>query len=148
MRKFKFLLALPLCAMLLFTPATSITAGAVTVDINDNYDAGLLGEESNSGGNQGDEQTPANDNANAAASEPAGATNAADAANAASTVQTVTPATPTTPTDTATTTDQTNDLPRTGDDDRITMTFIGMLASFSVFLLALMSGKKIGKTRD
>ncbi|WP_029321831.1 hypothetical protein [Butyrivibrio sp. AE3004] len=149
MGKTKYLLVIPMCCMLMLTPASSMEALAVTVDINDNYDAGLIGEELDSGntdnsGNNTAEggsgaQTPATPATSTTPATPATATAnnvASTNNNATEAVSTVTP---------AETTAETNDLPRTGDDNRITITFIAMLASFSVFLTALLSGKRIGK---
>lgn len=133
------LLIIPVCCMLILTPVSAIRADAVTVDINDNYDAGLIEQENDGNGN--DEGVAASSASSSAASS--------GASTAASTQGTSTAATAASSTDSATpiatTTAATTDLPKTGDDNRIMITFIAMLASFSVFLTVLVGGRHFGK---
>ena len=127
MKMKKMIVVIPMCCMLMTSPLSVIRAEAVTVDINDNYDAGLLQEEPSGGSGN-------NDEGSAEASTTAATTTTPSAATTASSETTVTPVS-TTPATTTTT-----DLPKTGDDDRIILTFVAMLASFSVFLTALVWG--------
>ncbi|WP_408070883.1 hypothetical protein [Butyrivibrio sp. JL13D10] len=160
MKSMKMLLVLPICCMLVATPVSTIRAEAVTVDIKDNYDAGLLKEESDSknvdytqegsaadaasstsgttpSSTAGSSASRAPTTAASTAANNASSTNtaAATASSEASTGTTITPTTAST----------TTDLPRTGDDDRIMYTFIAMLASFSVFLTLILAKGRIGK---
>ena len=126
--------------MLLLTPVSGIRAGAVTVDINDNYDAGLITQEND--GNGADEGV-----ATSTASSSASSSGASTQGTSTQGASTTTPAaaTETSTTTPVATTTATTDLPKTGDDNRIMLTFIAMLASFSVFLTVLVCGKHIGK---
>ena len=132
--------------MLVFAPVSGIHAGAVTVDINDNYDAGLIKQEND--GNGADEGIAAS-SASSSASSASSSASSSGASNQGTSTATPTAASSTAsttaPETTTTTTTTTTDLPKTGDDNRLMITFIAMLASFSVFLTALVGGKHIGK---
>jgi LPXTG-motif cell wall-anchored protein len=155
MKKIKMLIVIPMCCMLMMTPVSAIKAGAVTVDIKDNYNAGLLQEESDSKNvdytMEGSAADAASSTSSSSASSSASSSSAASksssaassASNTASSAASSAASTGTTVTPVSTT--QTTDLPKTGDDDRILITFIGMLASFSIFLTALVAGKGFGK---
>ena len=120
--------------MLLLTPATGVRVSAVTVDINDNYDAGLIQQEND--GNGKDEGIAASSASSSASS---------GASNQGTSTATPTAASSTASTTPAVTTTTTTDLPKTGDDNRVMITFIAMLASFSVFMTALVGGRHFGK---
>ena len=134
------LLIIPVCCMLLFTPVSGIRAGAVTVDINDNYDAGLITQENDGNGkDEGMDITSASSSASSSGASTQGtSTQGTSATTPAASTETAS----TTP---VVTTTSTTDLPKTGDDNRIMLTFIAMLASFSVFLTALVCGRHFGK---
>ncbi|WP_022760568.1 MULTISPECIES: hypothetical protein [unclassified Butyrivibrio] len=150
MKKIRVLTIIPICLMLMLTPVSGIRAGAVTVDIKDNYDAGLLGEERDGNGKDEDEDAASTASSSTAANSASKASSAASntassTAPAATTPTTTTPAATDVAANTASTaaTTTTTDLPKTGDDNRIMITFIAMLASFSVFLTALLTGKHL-----
>ncbi|WP_026527840.1 hypothetical protein [Butyrivibrio sp. VCD2006] len=150
MKKLRLLPAIPICCMLLLTPVSSIRAEAVTVDINDNYDAGLLKQE-NDGNGPDILIDDGSSSASSSASSTANAANSVSSAAATTASSTAAPAVASSTTDVAAATTAstvettTTDLPRTGDDNRILITFIAMLASFAVFLTALISGDHFGK---
>lgn len=151
MKRRKLLYVIPVCMMLLTSPVSSIRTEAVTVDIKDNYDAGLLEQEQDSQGSGSESSDSAssastqNNQTGAQASNAAASTPAATAAsNTASSQATAAATTASTVADAATTASTTNDLPKTGDDDRILITFTVMLTSFAVFMTTLLAGR-IGK---
>ncbi len=140
----KLLLALPVCFMLLTMPAASLKANAVTVDIKDNYDAGLLEQEQDppSSDNSSDSSSSASSAASTASST------ASNAASSASTTSNTAASTASSSASTASTSDAattasttTNDLPKTGDDDRLLITFTVMLTSFAIFITTFFAGK-------
>ena len=158
MKMKRLLLAVSVCMMLFVSPVTGQKSLAVKVDIKDNYDAGLLEEDkdtkaeakrqaeedaaesatSASSGTSNAANTASSAASSAgAASSTAASTASSTASSAASTASTVTPVS------TASTTASTaqNDLPKTGDDDRIMITGTVMLASLAVFLTTLFAGK-------
>lgn len=164
MRRIKLLLAAPMLILMLSSaPNNVITAQAVKVDIKDNYDTGALGQEQDT---EAERQMEAAEEAEANASDSASSGNAASTASstannaattAASTTATSASTTPTstqtasstastTPTAATTASTTTTDMPRTGDDNRIMITFTVMLASFSIFLTALM-GERYSKKK-
>jgi hypothetical protein len=151
MKRRKLLYVIPVCMMLLTSPVSSIRTEAVTVDIKDNYDAGLLEQEQDSQGSGSERSDSAssastqNNQTGAQASNAAASTPAATAAsNTASSQAPAAATTASTVADAATTASTTNDLPKTGDDDRILITFTVMLTSFAVFMTTLLAGR-IGK---
>lgn len=157
MKRKNLLYVLPICFCILLSPVSAVRAGAVTVDIKSNYDEGLIKEE-NDGSGLGDSEvyTPASEAsssassasstpaANNAASTASSATNAAAStasSTAAATEASTTAATPAASTAAVSTT---TDLPKTGDDNRIMITFTVMLTSLAIFLTALLA-EKVGK---
>jgi cell division septation protein DedD len=157
MRKIRILLAIQIFVLLLMAPAMGQKAYAVKVDIKDNYDAGLLDDEKDSDKEKAEEAAAAesassgksSSKASNSASSKSSTSNKATSTNAASSASSAvsTPATSvsaatseSTPV-AATVATTTNDLPKTGDDNRIAITFIVMLASLSVFLTTLLAGR-------
>ena len=159
MKRKKLLYVLPICLCILLSPVSAVRAGAVTVDIKSNYDEGLIKEE-NDGSGLGDSEvyTPASEASSSASSASSASTPAAN--NAASTASSATNAAASTASSTAAATEAsttaatpaastaavstTTDLPKTGDDNRIMITFTVMLTSLAIFLTALLA-EKVGK---
>ena len=163
MKKLRLLIIIPAFLLAFASPVSKMNVMAVKVDILDNYDGNKLGQESDSEEEKRMEQEEEDEengvtSSSASTASSAAATRASSAASTASTAATtassaassaasVTPAASTTAsTAAATASTTTNDLPRTGDDDRIFLTLVIMAASFSVFLTALL-GEKFGKNR-
>ena len=158
MKKLRLLIIIPAFLLAFASPVSRMNAMAVKVDIIDNYDGNKLGQESDSEEEKRMEQEEEDEengvtSSSASTASSAAATRASSAAStaattassAASSAASVTPAASTTAsTAAATASTTTNDLPRTGDDDRIFLTLVIMAASFSVFLTALL-GEKFGK---
>ncbi len=159
MNKLRLLIVIPALLLFLASPASKMTAMAVRVDILDNYDGNKVGQETDSDEERRMEQEEEDEEngvtSAASTASSAAATRASSAASTASTATaatsnattaaTTTPAASTTAsTAAATASTTTNDLPQTGDDDRIFITMVIMVASFSVFLTALL-GEKFGK---
>lgn len=156
MKRKNLLYVIPICAAILLSPISAVRAGAVTVDIKSNYDEGLISEENDGSGIKDTEvYTPASEasssassassasTANNAASTASSATNAAASAvasAASSEASSVAEAASTAAAAVSTTTD----LPKTGDDNRIMITFTVMLTSLAIFLTAFLA-EKVGK---
>ena len=143
MKRKKLLYAIPLCLCLMSVPGMSMRAGAVTVDISDNYDAGLLEQEydSSSSSSSSSDSSDSSSSANSSDSAASTASSAAQTTAATTTASSVASTTADTTTDAASTASTTNDLPQTGDDDRILITFTVMLTSLAVFLTTLLAGR-------
>ena len=150
MKTLRMTLITSIIFLFLMTPFTGIKTQAVTVDIKDNYDAGLLSEEKDTKAEAEQQKkedaaedgssaasTAASTASTAASTTPAATPTATPAATAAtSAASTVTPAAVTS--NASTTASTSTDMPKTGDDDRIMITITIMLASLAVFLTTLM----------
>ncbi len=159
MKRKNILYVIPICAAILLSPVSAVRAGAVTVDIKSNYDEGLISEENDESGIKDTEvYTPASESSSSAssASSASNATAANNAANtassganaAASAVASAASSEASSVAEAASTAaasvETTTDLPKTGDDNRIMITFTVMITSLAVFLTTLLA-EKVGK---
>ncbi len=159
MKKMRLLITAIACIMLMTMNIGRIKALAVTVDIRENYDAEKVTADGNDGPAIDDVDSPAETASSASTTASSTTTPATTPATTATTTGTSTAATTAstlpnasastsasvTPTAASTTASTAStDLPKTGDDNRIMITFIILLASFSVFLTTLL-GERFGR---
>ncbi len=159
MKKIRLLLAAIACTMMMTMYIGGIRVQAVTVDIRENYDAEKVAADDNGGPDIDDVDSPAETASSASttastaattpattATTPAATTATSTAATTASTIPNASASTSAsvTPTAASTASTATTDLPKTGDDNRIMITFIILLASFSVFMTTLL-GERFGR---